>query len=385
MNISKFVLKNILRRKSRFVLTLSGIIIGVSSLIILLLITAGLESDIKAKAGDLGGNLIVTPKGWCAYEQINVLLGEQLPEQVSMSDIDKISKVEGITAVAPFLTEGTAINNSPVTVVGIIPEVMQNIKNWKIKKGQYLSNEEFSAIIGSGLVKQFNLDVGQEIKIRGNQFKIIGALEETRTQDDITIFIPLKKGQQIYEVGDMVSFASLTVDDVSKLELYTTKIKDVANVDVVSDKELVDSAISIIATVKTSIQLITFIAIITAIFATMNTMMTAVYERKKEIGILRCIGAKKGFIFKAFILESMIIGFIGGISGIIIGYLASIFIMPYLSSKLIIANASSQLAFLSIPTILAVIGMAIIISIIAGLYPSLKAFKLSPLEAMNHE
>ncbi len=386
MKVYKLVLKNLLRRKSRLFLTILGIVIGISSLIILLLLSSGLEKDIKDKAGNLGGNLIVTPKGWCAYEQINVLLGEHLPEQISMSEIDKISKVDGINLIAPFLVEGTAINNNPVTVIGISPMVMQKIKNWKMKEGRYLNDQDnFSAIIGSGIAKQFSFKIDQEIKIRGNQFKIVGILSDTGTQDDIAILIPLKTGQSVYDVGDKFSFASLTVRDISQLDLYSTKIKDVSNVDVVSDKNLVDSSLSIISSVKTSIQLITFIAIITAVFITMNTMMMAVYERKREIGILRSIGAKKGLIFKVFIFESIIIGFIAGVLGILAGYVSSILVMPYLSSKLTISSAVPSASFLSLSTMLGVIFMSIFISVVASIYPSIKAFKISPLEAMNHE
>ncbi|MEM4347136.1 MAG: ABC transporter permease [Candidatus Altiarchaeota archaeon] len=388
MNIYKLVLRNMIRRRSRFVFTLLGIVVGIASLVALLSISGGLEQEINKQAGSIGANLIVTPKGWCAYEQISVLLGESVPEQIDNSDVEKISKIEGIV-IAPFLTEAMAIKNNPVTVIGIIPSQMNFFKGWKVGEGNYLKdNDTFVALIGVSIADKFELNVGDEIKIRGKVFRIKGILTETGTKDDVSVFIPLKIAQEVYEIKDKVSFIAVKVDDVSKLDYYSTKIKDVANVDVTSDKQLVASVLSIVSTVKNSMQIIATVAILTACFGIMNTMMTAVYERKREIGILKSVGGRNFSIFKIFVLEAVVLGLAGGILGAVIGFLATYISAPYMSSNEFMAfvGSSSQSSNVFDPTIFVItLFFSLSISIISGLYPAWRASKLTPLEAMRYE
>ena len=88
MKIRHLVLKNISRKKGRFALTLTGITIGIAALVTLFSLGSGLEGEIKKQANLMGTNLIVTPKGWCAYEEIAVLTGEQLPEAIPVEDVE---------------------------------------------------------------------------------------------------------------------------------------------------------------------------------------------------------------------------------------------------------------------------------------------------------
>ena len=92
MTVLKLVARNITRNKSRFLLTLVGISIGTASLVSLLSLGGGLEREIKRQAALLGAHLVVTPKGWCAYEQIAVLTGEQLPEAIPVEDVARIAE-----------------------------------------------------------------------------------------------------------------------------------------------------------------------------------------------------------------------------------------------------------------------------------------------------
>lgn len=96
MNLSKLVWRNLLRRRGRFVFTLAGVAIGMAAFVALMTIGQGLTREIRKQAQGLGANLVVTPKGWCAYEQISVLTGEQLPEAIPMAELEKIAHVPGV-------------------------------------------------------------------------------------------------------------------------------------------------------------------------------------------------------------------------------------------------------------------------------------------------
>ena len=387
MNIPKLVLKNITRRKGRFIFTLLGITIGIASFVTLLSLGGGLKKEIKKQATELGANLVVTPKGWCAYEQISVLTGEQLPEAIPFDVVKKISAIKGLTAV-PYLTERTAIKNSPVPVIGILPEEMKAFKAWAMEKGSYFETQnEKAVIIGSGIAQQFKLNPMNELTIRGEKFSVKGILKETGGKDDIAMFMPLSVAQRLYGVRDMVSFIAVKVDDIAKVDEYILKIQETANVAVVSDKQLLKSVLSIVGTVSLTLQLIAAVAILAAAFGIINTMMTAIYERKREIGILQAIGAKRSTIFKAFLLESGFYGILGGIIGVASGLVFSSIASPYISQNEFTAfmKGTEVAQSFDLRLVFGSLLFSLFVSLISGFYPAWRASKLTPVEAITYE
>lgn len=387
MNIPKLVFKNLTSRKSRFLFTLCGISIGIASFVTLLSLGGSLKGEIKRQANELGANLIVTPKGWCAYEQISVLTGEQLPEAIPFEEVKKISAIEGITAV-PYLTERTAIKNSPVPVIGVIPSGMKVFKKWEIGEGTYFESEaEETVILGHGIARQFDLKAGDEVTIRRERFPIKGVLQETMTKDDVAIFIPLSIAQKLYGVDDKVSFIAVKVDDIARTDEYILKIQEVSNVAVVSDKQLLKSVLSIVGTVSLALQLIAAVAILAAAFGIINTMMTAIHERKREIGILQAIGGKRVTIFTIFLLESFLYGLFGGILGVVTGLAFSYLGSPYISQNEFTAflKGTEVVDTFTVRLVLGAIVFSVIISLVSGIYPAYRASRLTPVEAISYE
>lgn len=387
MNIPRLVFKNLVSRKSRFLFTLSGITIGIASFVTLLTLGSGLKGEIRRQANELGANLIVTPKGWCAYEQISVLTGEQLPEAIPFEEVKKISAIKGLTGV-PYLTERTAIRNSPVPVIGVLPEEMKAFKGWEAGEGAYFeSQNDRAVVIGSGIARQFGLKAGEEAVIRGERFPIKGVLKETGTKDDIAIFIPLEIAQKLYGVDDKVSFIAVKVDDISKTDEYILKIQETSNVAVVSDRQLLKSVLSIVSTVSVALQMIAAVAVIASAFGIINTMMTAIYERRREIGILQAIGGTRSAIFTIFMLESFFYGLFGGVLGILAGSAISYFGSPYIGANEFTAFLKgSQAVDAFNPSLMAqALVFSVVISVISGLYPALKASRLTPVEAITYE
>lgn len=386
MNISKLVVRNITRSKARLVLTLLGITVGIASFVALLALGGGLQNEIQKQAKELGANIIVTPKGWCAYEQISVLTGEQLPEALPSEVVNKITSIKGVTGV-PYLTEKTAIQNNPVSVIGILPNEMKAFKGWVIDKGVLVSPDDKAVLIGSAVVQQFKLSLGNELTIKGQKFPIKGILKETGSNDDLSIFMPLSVAQKLYGVADKVSFIAVKVDDVAKTDSYIQQIQDAANVAVSSDKQLLKSILSIVGTVNLTLQLIAVVAILAAAFGIINTMMTAIHERKREIGILEAIGGKSSIIFKVFLLESGLYGLLGGIFGVVIGILFSTIASPYISQNEFTAflRGSNLQVNVDAKTVLGSILFSLVVSLVSGFYPAWKASRLTPVEAIRNE
>jgi putative ABC transport system permease protein len=387
MTISKLVVRNLIRRRGRFVFTLLGITIGIASFVTFLSLGGGLRSEIRRESAALGANLIVTPKGSCAYEQVSILTGEQLPTTITADEVERIREIGGLTAI-PFLTERTAIGNRPVSVMGILPAETRAFKGWEIGKGVYFgSQDDAGIVVGVVAASQFGLEPGATVTVRGERLPVLGVLEETGGKDDVTLFLPLPTAQRLYGQKDLVSYVAVRVDDLDQVESYALRIKESVSLGVISDQQMLKSVLSIVGTVNVTLQLIAAVAVLAAAFGIINTMMTATYERKREIGILQALGARRRTIFAIFLLESGVYGLLGGMSGVLGGLLLSALAAPRISQNAFTAfvKGSGGGTVASPGIILGSIAFSAAVATVAGLYPAWRAARLSPVEAISYE
>lgn len=386
MNLGKLVWRNLLRRRGRFVFTLAGVSVGMAAFVALMAIGEGLTGEVKKQAQGLGANLVVTPKGWCAYEQISVLTGEQLPEAIPLSELDKIRAVPGVKHAVPYLNEKTAFRNQPVPVIGIWPAQMRDLQRWAVQVGRYFATPtERGVVVGTGIAKQFTLQPGDTLTVRGNPLPVLGVLQETGTKDDIAAFLPLSLAQEIYGVRDKVSFITVQVTDLERIEAVSLAIQEAANVAVVSDKQLLSSILSIVGTVGVAMQAVAAVGVLAAAFGIVNTLLTAVYERRREIGILQAIGGTRRTLFLTFLLESGFYGLLGGVLGVAIGMFGAYLFGPYLTDNAFTASLRQPPTFaLQSDTLLLTLAFSVGLALLAGLYPAYRATRLSPVEAMRY-
>ncbi|MFC6047839.1 ABC transporter permease, partial [Methylobacterium hispanicum] len=152
MNLGTLVWRNLVRRPGRFAFTLAGVAVGIAAFVALLTLGQGLTQEIRRQAQGLGANLVVTPKGWCAYEQISVLTGEQLPEAIAMTELAKIAAVPGVRTAVPYLNQRTAFRNRPVPLIGIQPTAMRALQGWRVGQGRYFQGpDEAGVVIGAAI------------------------------------------------------------------------------------------------------------------------------------------------------------------------------------------------------------------------------------------
>jgi putative ABC transport system permease protein len=387
MNTVKLVAKNIFGRKGRFVFTLLGISIGMASFVALLSLGGSMRGEVTRQAQAMGANFMIMPEDICVFNLIAIVTGETISESMQYEIFERIEVLDGITVI-PHLTQKAAVREIPSVIVGILPEQTKAFRDWEISDGEYfISQNENAVIIGSDFAKRRDLSVGDTITVRNEQFTVKGILKANQSNDDMTLFLPLEDAQRVFEKEGYISYMSAKVDDMAKMEQHEAAIVGVANVQVATDEELLGSVLAILGSVNITLQLVAAVALIAAAFGIINTMMTAVYERRREIGIMRSIGGKRGDIFKIFVLESGLYGFLGGIVGVTAGLLVSVFAGDFISqigANDLLKGASPQASF-DITLVLTAIGFSLVISVISGLYPAWKAAKLTPVEAISYE
>ena len=288
-----------------------------------------------------------------------------------------------ILSAIPYLNEKTAFRNQPVPVIGIWPQEMRTLQKWAVEAGRYFSTpDERAVVVGFAIAKQFKLQPGDEFTVRGKPLNVIGVLRETGTKDDIATFIPLPVAQNIYAVEGKVSFIAVQVTDLEQVDAVSLRIQEAANVAVVTDKQLLSSILSIVGN---AMQAVAAVGVLAAAFGIVNTLLTAVYERRREIGIMQAIGSTRRTLFLSFMFESGLYGLLGGLLGMAIGMLAAWLFGPYLTNNAFTASLpQTSVPLLESGTALMTVGLSIGLALVAGLYPAYRAAKLSPMEAIHH-
>jgi len=392
MNIIKLVARNLLRRKGRFVFTLLGITIGMASFVALMSIGQNMRNEVTTQAISLGGNFVIVPDDLCVFNQIGIVTGDAISERLDFAEFERIAAIDGIDVI-PHLTRRMMIYNptadaqQPTTITGILPAQTQAFRNWEMYAGEYFTSQEQEAIIiGQGIMNRFDLEVGDVLEVRhGEEFMVIGILANTSSNDDTTVHMPLAVAQRVFDREGSISYMSAIVDDMARFDYFYAAIHNVANnVNVATNEQLLGAVLTIIGSVNVTLQAVAGVALIAAAFGIINTMMTAVYERRREIGIMRAIGGRSSAIFRIFVIESGLYGLLGGILGVIVGIVVSVFAAPIIQGDEMLKGIEAGVN-INFTLIITAIGFALVISVLSGLFPAWKASKLTPVEAISYE
>jgi putative ABC transport system permease protein len=306
-------------------------------------------------------------------------------------------------AVAPELSSRyqiTAKGTNTSTSVDGVTSAYLSVKNVQIDSGNFISEQNNQsmakvAVLGPTVSSDLFGDgvdpIGREIRIKQIIFKVIGVTAAKggtgfSNQDDM-IFIPLTSAQKFLAGKDYVSTINVQAVDQNSMTDLQTQITDLllerhkisdstlADFSVMNQSDMVASASSIADTLTLLLGSIAGISLVVGGIGIMNMMLTTVTERTREIGLRKAIGAKKKDITMQFLTEAIMLTLIGGILGILLGWVASI----------LIAKFGSMTTTVSLPYVLLSFGVSGAIGIIFGYYPARRAASLNPIEALRYE
>lgn len=395
-------IKNILKNKMRSFLTSLGIIIGVSSVTIMVGIGQGSQVGIEKQIASLGTNLIMVFAGSNRYRGISQ--GSSSLNRLSLTDLDTLKKelsdIEYITPVVQMNAQliGGSYNWLS-TVYGVSPDY-QFIKSYTLSSGNFFTESDTKsarnfAVIGKTVSEELFPDmdpVGQSIRIGKVPFKVIGLLESKgkssmgMDQDDIVI-VPYKTFLNRLSSSRYIRSIQIQVKSASLLDETKQKVKEILrnnhklssnqedDFTIGTQEEIAEKAKSVSQIMTLLLGSIAAVSLIVGGIGIMNIMLVSVTERTREIGIRIAVGAKSFDIMAQFLIESLVLSGIGGVIGIVVSVITAV-ILNSLSGLTVVININ-----LMVISLLFSAGVGIFF----GFYPAKKASTLNPIEALRYE
>ena len=398
----QMALTSLYANKMRSLLTMLGIIIGVGAVIALVSVGMGVRSNVTSSIASLGSNMLIVSPGSSNRGGVRGAAGSM--QTLKYDDAKAIKdKIKNIDFVSPSVSSSYQIvygnNNWNTSVQGVTPEFM-SIRSLTIGYGSFISNDDMNkrnrvAVIGTTVASNlFAKDnpVGKNIRINNQPYKVIGLLESKgqssvgQDQDDV-IYIPLTTAQERMLGITYVQSINVQVSSQDKMEQVQAEIENLlrSRHHILAGKDddfHVRNLTSLMETVSQSTSMLTMllgaiagISLIVGGIGIMNIMMVSVTERTREIGIRKALGATFMNIMTQFLIESMVIGIIGGLIGIAVGCIAS----------QIIAKVGNFTTVITLTPIIISFLFAVGIGLFFGIYPARKAAKLDPIEALRYE
>jgi len=389
-------------------LTIVIIAIGITALVGILTVVSALENTISSDFASMGANTFninryentVKKQGGEEREIINPIIS--YPEAVAFKNkynfpLSQTSLSFKATSTAEVKFEAQK-TDPEISIVGVDEYFMTN-SGLETSSGRNfnnfdISNNNYVCVVGSdfekGLLKDVN-PINKTISIRGARFKVIGVLKEKGStfgnSQDLRVLIPIQVARSLFTAPNINYSLSVMVNNKEFLEQATdnaistmrsirklSPVKD-NNFGVVRSDDLINRILSITQYLGWASWVIGIITILGSSIALMNIMIVSVTERTREIGVRKALGAKRSTVAIQFFIETLLIGQLGGLAGIIFGILIGYGIASALSFAFVIPWGAIFAAFLT----------SFIVAIVSGLYPAIKAAVLDPIEALRYE
>lgn len=389
--------------KVRSSLTILGIVIGVASVITMVAIGQGSQKSIEEKIQSIGSNLIMIYPGSQSSGMVRGARGGA--QTLKVDDAEAIeSEVQGVGGVAPEISGRYQVtykgNNTNTKVVGVTPEY-SSVKNIEVENGMFIIEQHIKksskvAILGPTVAEDLfgeGIDpIGSIIRVNTIDFEVIGVTVSKggsgmNNSDDV-IYVPMSTSRHFLSGTEYVTTINVAAESQNLmtsvqeqitnllLKRHNIKSEEDSDFSIMNQTDIIETASSITNTFTILLSSIAGISLLVGGIGIMNMMLTTVTERTREIGLRKAVGIKKVYINLQFLVEAVMLTFIGGVIGVFLGWIASVIIpLFYDSLTTDISMASVVLAF----------GVSAGVGIIFGFYPARRAANLSPIEALRYE
>jgi len=396
----RIALKAIIRNKMRSALTMLGVIIGVSSVILLLSLGSGLKTFVTGELEGLGSNLVLVVPGEIDTQRGFTTargggLGAITTSKLKLSDVKQIQDFVPEVLEASGLLMGSSVvkykaEKKTVQIIGATSNFPQ-VGNAKIAKGEFFQKGDETLarrviVLGANVADEYFMGgnpLGERMRVGELRYTVIGILEKIgglgQTNLDDQAIIPITAAQRQFD-KDNVNFIYVKVSSADLVEAAIPKIRSVlekrldeGEFTLVDQKEVLRTVGNILNVLTLALSGIAAISLVVGGVGIMNIMLVSVTERTREIGLRKALGATPKVILLQFLTEAILLSVGGGLIGILIGALGSFALSQFMTITL--TWWSIALAF----------AVSVGVGIIFGVMPARKAASLSPIEALRYE
>ena len=369
MSFIKFILKNPFRRKNSAILAIVGICIGIVVIVALGGITEGLINTFEDTIHAGGADFSISGK-----ETGNSAYGTNT---IDASWTDRIANVSGVDEAYPIYVVLTSVGDDYMnTLIGIDPEGT-DLADIAMKDGRLFEDGENEAILGEIYAEDNEYSVGDSISVNGEEFEVVGIYKTGDQSMAGGVFTSISKVGELMDDEDSISNIYVKVnkgeDPQSVADRIDSEYGD--NITTITSIMEMDQMADMLNMLQASTWAISLLAIIVGGLGIINTMLMSVFERTREIGVLKAVGWSDMKILTMIVGESLVITIVSAVIGSVIGVLACSLLAPQIGFNPVFTPKIFIQAF----------AVAVAVGILGGIYPAVKAVRLPPTEALRYE
>jgi putative ABC transport system permease protein len=380
----QLIFSNLWNKKARALLTLLGMAVATGTLFSLLAFQRGYERGLQRELDKLGAHILVVPKG-CPYDAASLALhGANWPCYLKESYLMQVTQAPGVSVAAPvFMAAGHGENRQ--VIVGITSAYRQLRPLWRLQ-GTFPENGD-TVLLGVDAARRLNAAVGQDVFLASikREMRVSGILSATAGPDDDFAFVPLSTAQAAFKHPGFLTHVLVKLRSPELLDQAVQGLRGCdagMQMNIVPLAHLFETIRNVSASAKYLLAGLAAIAFLVAGTALANTMLMAVLERTREIGVMRALGASTLQVFGLFLGETVLLGAIGGVFGVFASLACSRLIESWIRGKIAYAPETSLIGMDGSALLLSC-GFALAVSLFVALLPAWRAARLQPVEAFR--
>ena len=379
------VFKFLVHRRVRSLLTTVGIAIGVALVFSIISVNEGMMALVSQQLEDLGGNVVtIIPK----------IGGVRTAGSFTEEEVDAVRSLASVKEAA-----GIYSTVLPVTIRGktdymgvygydshAIEEVISGIKSFRVEKGRFISaGERKKVVLGYKIANDNNLGPGSVIKIDDVDFRVVGVLAEIgSSEDDSSINTDVEDLWELTGEDKTYQFilAKVVEPDEDRIRRAIKKVRGRDDFDVMTPESMMEQVNQILGLLNAVFLVIAGVSIAVGSVGVVNTMYMSVFERVREIGIMKAVGATDWNIMLIFLLESGLLSLVGGVFGMLLGFSLAVGITKLAAMA---AGLTKLKPVFSSGLVVLSLGLSFVVGVLAGIFPARYASGLEPVDALRYE